>query len=188
MSLTSGERSAIAVGAVLLAGSLGVSVQSTLRSDIPRSLTATALVFTALFVIGLVLGRAWITDVREQRRDLAQARRDAESEQRRYLTLRAAMEGEMTRLQRDMNAEMARVAKTLVVERKAMRDEFEERRLEDAKAAFQTGVEMERSGMLKRDEPAVPANLIQFPKQTPGAEPQQERSHERSREHGGVAP
>jgi hypothetical protein len=141
------------------------------------------MVFTGLTIMAVVIVQAGITDTREQRRELAQARKDADDEKMRFFALEAALESEATRMHRDLNAEQARIAATLAVERKAMQAEFEARRLEEAKEAFLTGVEMERSGALKPDA-AVPANLIQFPKQLPDAAPQQERT----REHGVVGP
>ncbi|MFI1732671.1 hypothetical protein ACH40E_26380 [Streptomyces acidicola] len=92
-------------------------------------------------------------------------------------------EGETTRLNRDMAAERARIAATLLAEREAMTAEFEENRLQVATEAFRTGVQMETAGMLKPDVSAPPANLIEFPGReghVPG--------RARSREHGFVGP
>lgn len=185
MSLTGNQRATIA-GAVLLAGGLGAGVGSIIRRHTPLALTATVLALTGLTVFALALVRTWTKDASDERRELAQARQEANEEKDKYFALRANLEGEATLMYRDLNAERARIAKTLTVERNAMRALFEERRLEEMKDAFQTGVEMERSGALRPDAPApAPAtNLIPFPKQLPDAAPQQERS----REHGVAGP
>jgi predicted lipid-binding transport protein (Tim44 family) len=184
MNLTGNQRATIA-GAVLLAGGLGAGVGSVIRRHIPLALIATVLALTGLTVLALALVRTWIKDASDERRELAEARQDANEAKDKYFALRAGLEGEATRIYRDLNSERARIATTLTVERNAMRAVFEERRLEEIKDAFQTGVEMERSGALRPAAPApTPANLIQFPKPASAAEPQPEHS----REHEGVAP
>lgn len=183
MDLTNSMRTTAAAGAVLLTGGLLISVRGVMRSDVPCSLGGTSLIVAALTLIALAVIRTWIGDARDERRELADARREAESEQRRYFALQAALNGEATRLNRDMAMERARVAATLIAEREAMSREFEERRLDEQKEAFRAGVEMERAGMLKPDAPA-PANLIQFPRQEPASASERERS----REHGVVGP
>lgn len=187
MSFNGGQRTTIAAGAVLLAGGLAMGIHSVYRADIPRALLATTVALTGLAVVRLVCARAWIRDTRDERRELALARHGADGDSMKYFALKAALESEATRTHRDLAAERARNAAALILERKALQDEFEARRLEEAQAAFQTGVEMERSGALRPDTP-IPANLIPFPKQTPAHGPAEERSHERSREHGVVSP
>lgn len=182
MNLTGNMRTT-AAGAALLAGGLLTSARGVMRSDVPCSLGGASLIVAALILIALAAIRTWIGDARDERRELAASRHQSDAEQRRYFALQAALNGEMTRLTRDMALERARIAATLIAEREAMDREFEERRLDDQKEAFRTGVEMERAGMLKPDTP-VPANLIQFPRQQPERTPDQERS----REHGVVGP
>ncbi|MFF0141086.1 hypothetical protein ACFYRN_32045 [Streptomyces sp. NPDC005227] len=187
MSFNGGQRTTIAAGVGLLAGGVAMGIHSVYRDDTEGALLATTVALIGLTVVRLVCARAWIRDTRDERRELALARHDADGDKMRYFALRAALESEATRTHRDLAAERSRNAAALVVERKAMRDEFEARRLEEAQEAFQTGVEMERSGALRPDAP-IPANIITFPKQTPAHEPAEERSHERSREHGVVSP
>lgn len=183
MSLTGSQRTTIAAGVTLLAGGLAMGIHSVLRADTPRALLATTVALIGLTVVRLVCARAWITDTRDERREAATARKEADEQKMKFFALEAALESEATRMHRDLIAEQARNAAMLAAERSAMQAEFEARRLEEAQDAFLTGVEMERSGALKPDTP-VPANLIQFPKPAPAVE--QER--ERSREHGFVGP
>lgn len=181
MSLTNGMRTTAAAGIALLAGGLAAGGYGAAHSDLPRSLGGTCLIVTALTLIALVVIRTWIADASNERRELADARREADTERRKHFASQAALECEMTRLHRDMAVERARIAATLLAEREVMRAKFEGERLQVATEAFRTGVEMERAGMLKPDTP-VPANLIPFPQQHP--QPEQERS----REHGVVRP
>lgn len=181
MRLTGSMRTMAAAGAALLTAGLLVGAHGVIRSEIPRALGGIALGFTGLFLIALVAVRRWICDTKEERRDLAQSRREADATQHKYLAAQANLESEMIRLNRDLNTERHRIAATLVAERQSMLAEFEKQRLQITTEAFRTGVEMERAGMLKPDEP-VPPNLIQFPKQ----QPQADREH--SREHGVVHP
>jgi hypothetical protein len=164
---------------------LTMSAQGLMRRDVPRSLDGTGLTLTALTLIALTLIRSWIVDTRDERRALARAEQQAEAERRTYVAAKASLESEMGRLNHEMNLERARIAATLISERQKMRAEFEEERLQITTEAFRTGVEMERAGAFRRDEPAMPANLIQFPKQ---GQPSQSAQHARSREHGVVGP
>jgi hypothetical protein len=181
MRFTGGTKTTTAVGAALLAVGLPTVGYGVLRGDLPTSLGGTCLVATALVLIALALIRAWITNVAAERRELAEARREADAERRKHFAGQAALECEMTRLNRDMAAERARITHMLITERAAARAALEEERLQITTEAFRTGVEMERAGMLKPDAP-LPANLIPFPGQ--GRAPERERS----REHGVVGP
>lgn len=180
MNLTGNMRTTAGAGTALLAGGLLVSARGVMRSDVPCSLGGTSLIVAALTLIALAAIRTWISDTRDERRELADSRRQADAEQRRYFALQAALNGEMTRLNRDMALERARIAAKLIAEREAMRREFEERRLDEQKEAFQAGIDMERAWRMVKPETPVPANLIQFPQQQP--------DQERSREHGVVRP
>lgn len=160
-----------------------VSAHGAFTDDTPRSIGGVVLTITALTLIVLFFVRVWVVNTDTEREQLAQARHDAEAERRRHFAMQAALEGEMTRLTRDMREERARLAKTLLIEREALAAEFEKNRLQIATQAFQAGVEMERAGLLEPDAPTPqPANLIQFPEQSRAPE------RERSREHGSVGP
>lgn len=176
MSLTVSTRATAGVGAALLAGGLAFSGHGLIRSHPSCTVAGVPIVVTALTIIALTVIRKWIGDTREERRDLAAARREADAEQRKYFALQAALEGETTRLRRDMALEQAQNAATLTAEREAMNDQLEEQRLQIATEAFRTGVQMERAGMLKPDAPTAPANLIPFPKRA--ADREQPRGHE----------
>ncbi|MFF7880931.1 hypothetical protein ACH40F_08370 [Streptomyces sp. NPDC020794] len=185
MSLNGRAQTTAAAGVALLAMGLTMNLQGLARSDVSRSLSGTSLTVTALTLIGLTFIRSWIVDTRDERRAVAHAQQRAEAEQRTYVAAKGALESEMGRLNHEMNLERARIAGTLIAERQAMRAEFEKERLQITTEAFRTGVEMERSGAFRRDEPAMPANLIQFPNQGQPAESEQ---HARSREHGAFRP
>ncbi|MBD9723514.1 hypothetical protein PV755_18925 [Streptomyces caniscabiei] len=181
MDLTGGMRVAATAGGVLLTSGLALSGHGFVHDHTTCSIVGMGLIVTALTVIALTVIRVWIGDAREERRELTLARKEADAEQRKYFAAQAALESEMTRLHRDVAAERAAAEAALAVERAALYAELEEERLEITKDAFRTGVEMERSGMLKAGAPAALANLIQFPDQAA-------RELARSREHNGVAP
>lgn len=168
MKLTGSMQAMAAAGAALLTGGVSTGVHGLT----PAGLT----------LIALVALRKWIADTSIERRDLAQARRAADVEHHTYIAARADLESEMTRLNRDMNAERRRIAAAHIAERAAMLAEFEERKLQVEGEAFRLGAQMERAGMLKPDEPVRPANLIQFP------QPEHAPARERSRGHNEVAP
>jgi hypothetical protein len=160
-----------------------VSAHGAFTDDMPRSIGGVVLTITALTLIVLFFVRVWVVNTDRERERLDRARHDADAEQRRFFAMQAAQESEMTRLTRDMREERAKFAMTMLAEREALATEFEKNRLQIATQAFQTGVEMERAGLLKPDEPTPPpANLIQFPDQSRAPE------RERSREHGSVGP
>lgn len=181
MSLTGGLRTARATGIALLAAGLSASGYGVATQATPHSLAGVCLTVTALTLIALTCIRAWIVNTSAERDQLIEARSDAEAERRRYFAAQAALEGEMTRLTRDMAADRARAAAKLLADRTAMEAEFEENRLQLQTEAFRTGVQMERSGMLKPETPALPTNLIPFPGHPSPA-------RERTREHEGVGP
>lgn len=181
MSLTINTRNTAVAGAALLAAGLTLTSYGAVNDNLSHSLMGVCLVIVALTAISAQAIKGWITDVRDERRDYAHARRDADGEQRKYFAARASLEGELARLARDTAAERARLAATLISERRIMEATFEEERLQLTTEAFRTGVEMERAGMLKPDVP-LPTNLIPFPG------PQRQPEQERSREHGVVGP
>lgn len=181
MSLTNSVWIRTAAGTILLTAGLTASAHGALTEDVPRSLGGVCLTTTALTLIALARIRSWVFSTNNEREQLAEARREAEAERRRFFAAQAALEGETTRLTRDVSVERARIAATLATEREAMRAEFEKNRLQVATEAFRSGVEMERAGLLKPDAPTPQANLIPFP----GARAPE---RERSREHGVVGP
>lgn len=183
MDLTGSTRATITASAAGLLGGALASVYGVARSSVPHSLTGLGLIVTASTAIALAILREWIVDTKDERRYLAAAQRQAESQHSQYFAARANLENEMVRNARDMAAERAANAASLVKEREALRAAFEADRLQQSQKAFRLGAQMERAGMLKPDEPA-PTNLIQFPHQQP--EPQEHPQPERTRpsEHG----
>ena len=184
MEFTASSKAAAATAAGILIVGFAVIIRSASNDDVAGSIGGACLVMAGLTAVILVLVRHWIRNTAEERRILGAAQREAQAERSRYFAAQAALENEMGRLNRDMAAERHRIATTLVAERAQMNREFKERHAVSVAEAFRTGVEMERAGMLKPDQPVVPANLIEFPRQHPDR--QEERA--RSREHGVVGP
>ena len=176
------NKAAIATaGGILTAGST-VIIRSASTDNVAGSIGGACLVMAGLTLIILIFVRRWVCETGAERQSLGHAQRDAQDERSRYIALKAALEGEHARLTRDMAAERAGVAATLRAERAKMTAEYRENRAKELSEAFQTGVEMERAGMLKRRQ-LQRGNLLKFP--GPQAEmPDQARS----REHGVVGP
>jgi hypothetical protein len=137
----------------------------------------------------LVFVRHWIVDTSTERTALAAAQRQAQDERTTYIAAKAAVVNEHQRLTRDVAAARAAISATLASERSKMRAEFKEERATLSAEAFQTGVEMERAGMLKPGAQIPAGKLIRFPQQggqEQAPEPQGQR--ERAQEHGAVGP
>ncbi|WP_328436994.1 hypothetical protein OHA71_06735 [Streptomyces sp. NBC_00444] len=188
MELNGGTRVLATGAAAALTGGLSVVVYGTFRNDLGRALGGTCLTLTALTVIALILIRQWIVETSEERRLLAVSQREAQAEKSRYFAAQAALEVEQGRLSRDRAAERRADERRLMVERKAIADEFEEQ-----KAAL-IAETMEATVMMFRDgkRAAVPAQgkLIQLrqPQPQPEQEPQAHPERTRSRGRGVAGP
>ena len=181
MDLTARIKAAVATAVGILTAGFAVIIRSASDDNVAGSIGGACLVMVGLTLAILIFVRRWVSDTSDERQALGQAQRDAQDERSRYIALKAALEGEHGRLLRDMAAERAGIAATLKAERAKMAAEFRETRATELSEAFQTGVEMERAGMLKR-RPPQRGNLLKFP------ERQELPTQERSREHGVVGP
>jgi hypothetical protein len=184
MDLTARTKAAVATAVGILITGFAIIIRSAEDDNVAGSIGGACLVMVGLSLTILIFVRSWVSNTSDERRILGAAQREAQAERSRYFAAKAALEGEHGRLLRDMAAERAGIAATLKAERAKMAAEFKENRAKELTEAFQTGVEMERAGMLKR-KPAPRGNLLTFPKKQPGI-PEQERS--RAREHGVVGP
>lgn len=187
MEITASSKAAMATAAGILVSGFAVIIRSASGDNVAGSIGGACLVMSSLTIIALLFVRHWVIGTSEERRILAACQRQAQEEKQRYFAAQAALENEMGRLTRDMAAERAANRAALAEERRRMRAQFEEERNQLAADAFRTGVEMERSGALKKTTPTQAANLIPFPKQE-RQRALQDQPHERSREHGVVGP
>ncbi|MFE9921623.1 hypothetical protein ACFYQA_08570 [Streptomyces sp. NPDC005774] len=182
MGLTASNKAAVATAIGILICGFAVIVQNTSRDNVAGSIGGACLVMAGLALGSLTFVRRWVCDTSDERRVLAAAQREAQGERSRYFAAQAALENEQGRLTRDMAADRARLTATLTVEREKMQAEFEGSRAQELSEAFQTGVEMERAGMLKRSRPPR-GNLLKFPQKQPEALEQ-----DRTREHEAAGP
>lgn len=166
MKFTGGTRTTVTISATALMAGLLACLYGIARNAIPHSLAGLGLIVSSSTAIALAVLRAWILDTRDERRNLAAVQRQAEDRKAMYLAAQAGLENEMGRQARDMAAQRAANAASLVKERELLRIAFEAERLQQSQKAFLLGVQMERSGALKPNEP-LPANLIPFPNQQP---------------------
>ncbi|MHB9857694.1 hypothetical protein [Streptomyces sp. YIM S03343] len=171
----------MAGAAVLLAG-LSVITYGVITDDISRSVSGACLTMPALTLIALVMVRRWVSDTRDERRVLADARLAAEQERFRYVAGQAAQETEQGRMSQAQAAERARLTAQLKRERAAMQAEFEEQRASLISETMEATVLMFHDGKFTPD--MLPrGRVIRFPKQDPAA-----GQPERSRAHGVVGP
>ncbi|MFH9414012.1 hypothetical protein [Streptomyces rochei] len=185
MDLTARSKAAVAIAVGILLAGFAVIIRSASAQNAAGSIGGACLVMVALSLVILVLVRAWVCNTNEERRILAAAQREAQSERTRYIAAQAGLTNESTRLNREAIAERARLTAMLKAERAKMQAEFENTRAKELSEAFQTGAEMERAGVFKKRQQPPRGNLLTFPKKQPAA-PEAER--ERSREHGVVGP
>lgn len=162
---------------------LGVVLYGTLRDDLARTLGGTCLALIALTVIALILIRSWIVDTSQERRILGASQREAQRQRDMYFAAQAALEVEQGRLNQDRAAERRADIIRLQAERKAMEQEFEDRRATVIAETMEATILMMRSGDLD-PAPSTTGRLIPFPHQQ--AQPHPERA--RSREKGVVGP
>lgn len=179
MGLTSGMRATILAGAAVLLSGLTLSIHAIAVNSTPRSLGGACLTLIALTVISLVVLRSWIVDTSNDRRALNEATAKAQDEYTRYLALQTALEGEQTRLQKDVNAERAALIESLAVERRQMIADFEEHRAELIAETTEAAFLMFHSGKFAPQHQDR-GTIIRFPMQEP--------ERQRAREHGVVGP
>ncbi|NEY33030.1 hypothetical protein GTU99_12650 [Streptomyces sp. PRKS01-65] len=182
MEIMARTKAATATAVVVLAAGFAMIIRSAATHNPAGAIGGACLIMVGLTLAILIVVRHWITDTSAERRALAEAQREAQSQQTRYIAAQAAMEVEHGRRTREIEAERARLAATLKAERQKMQAEFEGTRAKELSEAFQTGAEMERAGVFKRQQQPR-GNLLRFPQKQPQA-PEQERS----RGHGVVGP
>lgn len=183
MGITHGARVTTGAAGAAAAGGLAVVLYGTLRDDLARAVGGTAVAFTALTVLALILLHRWIADTSDERRILAATQRESVAERSRYFAAQAALENEQGRLNRDMAAERAALAARLQAEREALAAEFEEQRATLIAETMEATVLMIRDGKLAPDT-QTQSKVIQIRER----QAQRQLERERSREHGVVGP
>jgi hypothetical protein len=181
MESTATSKAAIAGAILIMIAGFAAILYTARHGNEAVSIAGACLILSGLTLTALIQVKGWTTNTSDERRILAAAQREAIAERSRYITARAALEGEHNRLAQNMATERAQLTARLDTERKKMRDDFEGERATIMAEAFQTGAEMERAGLLKPGTPKQ-GNLIQFPRGLP------DQQRERSREHGVVGP
>lgn len=175
MDLPAGTRATAVTAAVALTTGLAAILYGVVRNETARALGGVALITIALTLIALVAIRRWVTDTRDEQRQLAQATREAQDERAKYIAAQAALENERQRLMRDAAADRARNTAALRAEREAMRQEFEEERAKLVCETLETAVQLVR-GMVDQEPKQQSDVVIQFPTQEPDHSPERERS------------
>jgi hypothetical protein len=179
MDHTTRTRTTAVAGGTALAAGAAVILHGVIQQDLPRSLAGACLLLVSLTFVALALLHQWITDVSDQRRDLAEAKARADGERARYIALEGALEGEHAHLSRELAAKEARLAAQLEAERRALEVVFEERRAELICETTDAVVKMFHDGKLA-PAPSAAGNVIRFPAQQP--------DHSRTREQEVHAP
>lgn len=169
---------AVSLPGLALAG-LGI-----LQNNLPYATAGSGLIISALVISALVLIRTWLNDTTDVRNSLAASQREAERERSRYITLRAHLENEQARLNRDAATAQQQMACDLLAERQALADEFEEKRNALVSDTMAITLQWVHEGKFDPEASAANGQIIHFPR------PGQAVGHqcERSREHGFVGP
>lgn len=127
---------------------MGVVLYGVAVNDLSRSLGGACLTMTALTLIALISIRRWITNTADERRRLADATREADAERMRCTAVRAALELERQRVERDAEAAAEHMAARLAAERAAMWDQFEADRAALICESLDTAMRLVLSGKL----------------------------------------
>jgi hypothetical protein len=157
---TGGKRNATGAAAtaaaVILTAGFSIIVTGIVQDDPAKAVCGACVAITALTCVALIIVRRWITDTTAERV--------------RYVANLSALDAERTRVRRDAAAAASRQRAQLNAERERMLDEFERERERITCEAFQTGVLMERSGILTEPEPAPVAHLYPLPQRERSAD------------------
>jgi hypothetical protein len=171
---TGGKRNATGAAAtaaaVILTAGFSIIVTGIVQDDPAKAVCGACVAITALTCVALLIDRRCITDTTAERARLADATREAREERVRYVANLSALDAERTRVRRDAAAAASRQRAQLNAERERMLDEFERERERITCEAFQTGVLMERSGILTEPEPAPVAHLYPLPQRERSAD------------------
>lgn len=171
-----------AAAGATLAG-LAVIIHGIAYDNLAHSIGGLGVTTIGLTAVGLTLIRQWVTDTTAERNNLAAAQRVAEEERSRAFAEQAALEGERSRLYKDLQSARAADEERLAVERSAMEREFEDARTELVNNSMSILASWVVGGKVRPPE-RKSGTVIHFPDQKPAVAPQRERS----REHGVVGP
>lgn len=152
--------------------------------NLSHSIGGLGITTTGLISLGLTLIHQWITDTSGEREALAADQRKAQEERSLAFAEQAAVEGERSRLYRDLEAARAADEERLAVERAAMQQEFEDARVELVNNSMSILASWIKDGKICPPEQKK-GTIIRFPDQQ---HQEATRHHERTREHGGVRP
>lgn len=184
MDLAGRTRNTAATAALAGLAGFTVTLHGAYRNQPAHSLAGVCITMISLTALILIAIHKWTTDTSTERIALGAAQREAQAEQARYFALQASQEVEMGRLRQDINAERARIAEQLRVERQAMEDEFAQERGELSADAMNILTTWIVQGKVSPPERQT-GNLIRFPNPE---KPEPGRQRERAREHGVVGP
>lgn len=145
---------------------MAVVLYGVARNDLARSLGGACLTMTALTLIALVSIRRWTTNTDAERRRLADATREAETEKTRGIAAQAAMEVERNRLLRDAASQRAQLEALLKAERKAMHDQLEADRTEIGIDALKEAFRLIHEGLCDPPKQQSQGTVIDFPEQS----------------------
>lgn len=183
MGLRGGTKATTTAAAGATLAGLAVILHGIAYDNLAHSIGGLGITTAGLTAYALTLIRQWVTDTTAERNNLATAQRVAEEERSRAFAEQAAMEGERSRLYKDLEAARAADEERLAVERAAMVQEFEDARAELSIDAMSILASWFVDGKVCPPEHKS-GTLIPFPDQQSAATPHRERS----REHGAARP
>lgn len=172
-----------AAAGITLTG-LAVILHGIAYNNLAHSIGGLGLTTTGLTAVALTLIHRWVTDTTKEREALAADQRKAQEERSLAFAEQAAVEGERSRLYRDLEAARAADEERLTIERAAMAQEFEDARAELVNNSMSILASWMVDGKIRPPE-RKNGTIIHFPdQQHQEATPRRERS----REHGAARP
>lgn len=183
MGYAGGTKTTTTAAGATIAG-LTVILHGIVYDNLAHSIGGLGITITGLAALALTLIHQWITDTSAQREALAADQRKAQEERSLAFAEQAAVEGERSRLYRDLEAARAAVEERLTVERAAMERDFEDARTELVNDSMRILASWFKDGKICPPE-RKNGTIIRFPDQQ---HQDATARHERTREHGVVRP
>ncbi|MFJ3173752.1 hypothetical protein ACIPJK_23635 [Streptomyces roseus] len=160
-STTTRARMAAAASGAVMAISAGITAYGIVDSSTPAAVGGGLAGLVAAVMMALAKSRAWAINTDAERRHLADARREAENEQTRYVALTVAAAAEHRRCLRDLEGDRAQLKAQTQAAAAAMEQRFEDQREQLIIESMETGIQLYLAGLLNAPE-QTPGDVVPF--------------------------
>ncbi|MEU9000477.1 hypothetical protein [Streptomyces sp. NPDC048551] len=161
---------AAAVAGAAMTFSAGVVAYGIADSNITAATGGGLVALAAAAMMSLAKMRAWTVDTSAERRQLAEALRQAQNEETRYVAAQGAQAEEHRRRLRDLEGDRARFEQHLIAAKAALEEQFEANREALIVESMELGIRLYRAGLLKAPAEAAEAKILRLPGQQPTRE------------------